>query len=260
MIRISIITICFNNPDEVASTCASVDIQSALPFEHWIINGSTQPAVREWCQGQIQPHFRKAIHERDAGIADAFNKGLAHATGDIILFLNSGDKLYDETVLHRVEKAFAADPPIQWLHGKVHLLRGGKWVSVGKPFEQRKLYRGMRSISHQTMYVRREVFGRYGGFDPSLRISMDYDFVCRIAGEKNFFLNYPLATYDTSGVSSVGYLEAMKEGTSVFQRYYRQPIKQALWRTRLYILYKLLNSSVGKMLYRIKAGLKLENM
>ena len=236
-----------------------MDAQTAPPFEHWIIDGSSKPAVREWFESCSQPTFRKTLHERDAGIANAFNKGLARITGDVVLFLNSGDKLHDETVLQRVQEALAADPSIQWLSGKVHLLRGGQWVTVGKPFEKEKLYRGMRSVSHQTMYVRRALFDRHGGFDPSLRISMDYDFVCRIADEKSAFIDYPLATYDTTGVSSVGYLKAMEEGNTVFRRYYSQPVKRAAWNLRLRMLHGLLNSPVGKFLYKLKAALKLEN-
>lgn len=259
MIRISIITICFNNLADVQATCASVDVQTTLPFEHWIIDGSTNADVRAWFEGNPQPHFRKAQHERDAGIADAFNKGLARVTGDVVLFLNSGDKLYDKTVLHRVQEAFAADPSIQWLHGKFLLQRGGRLVTIGKPFEKKKLYRGQRRTSHQTMYVRREVFGRHGGFDPSLRIAMDYDFLCRITDEKFAFLDYPLAIYDTSGISSISYIESMDEATTVFRRYYNQPMKRALWELRLRILYTLQNSPIGNALYRLKAALKLEN-
>lgn len=259
MNRISVITLCFNNPSELAATCASVEAQTLPPFEHWIIDGSTGSSVREWMESRSQPPYRRSIHERDSGIADGFNKGLALATGDVVVFLNSGDNLYDPSVLGRVSDAFAADPPLMWLHGTVHLERGGRWVTVGKPFEKKKLYRGMRSVSHQTMYVRREVFDRHGAFDTSLRFSMDYDFLCRIADEKHTFLAYPLASYDTHGVTSTRYLEAMAEGRRVFRRYYSRPLLQAAWRLRLSVLHHLMQSPLGKALYRIKAGLKLEN-
>ncbi len=255
MNRISVITICFNNPEELLKTCASTDAQAQAPFEHLVIDGSTDGRISEWLEATPQPAWRRWICERDKGIADAFNKGIQHFRGDLNVFMNSGDTFYDATVLGQVAEAFAADPELQWLHGKVRLFRGGQWVIVGKPFEQKKLYRGMRSIAHQTMYVRRGVFERRGGFDTTLRYSMDYDFLCRIAEEKNTFLPTPLATFAPGGVSQTAYQKAMAEGRQVFRRYYKAPFKQAVWKLRLDALYFLLNSPVGKTLYRIKAGL-----
>ena len=115
----------------------------------------------------------------------------------------------------------------------------------------------MRSIAHPTMYVRKEVYDRRGYFDPELKMAMDYDFLCRIADEKNIFIDYPLASFDPAGVSSTRYLDAMKEGRAVYQKYYGKSLKQKLWDLRLTILYYLLNSKVGKFLYwlKVKAGL-----
>jgi len=208
--RISIITICFNNPEELKKTCASVDIQLLKPYEHWIINGSTKPGIKEWLENDSQPAYRKWINENDKGIADAFSKGIEKATGDILYLLNSGDTIYDNTVLQKVNEVFEKDVSLMWCNGKLNTCRGGIWVMVGKPFEKNKLYRGMRSIAHPTMYVRKEVYGRHGLFNPELKMAMDYDFLCRIADEKNVFLDHPLATFDPTGVSSTKYIEAMK--------------------------------------------------
>ena len=61
-----------------------MDQQDTLPFEHLIIDGSSKPDVREWLEGNTQPDYRRWICERDKGIADAFNKGIAQAKGDTI--------------------------------------------------------------------------------------------------------------------------------------------------------------------------------
>ena len=73
---LSIITICFNNLKDLKKTCASVESQSQLPDEHWIINGSTNTEIENWLLHTNQPNFRKWINERDKGISDAFNKGI----------------------------------------------------------------------------------------------------------------------------------------------------------------------------------------
>ena len=140
---------------------------------------------------------------------------------------------------------------------KLH--RGGKDVIVGKPFEPAKLYRGMRSVLHQTMYVRTDLYRRHGLYSTTLRYSMDFDFLCRIAREPFAFLDAPLAIYDTTGVSSTQYLPAMAEARAVYRKYYGHSLASQLWGLRLAGLYHLLRSPLGKLLYRVKTALKLEN-
>lgn len=259
MLRISIITICFNNPDEVRKTCASVDAQVLKPLEHIIIDGSTKPDIKNYLEKTHQPSYRKWICEPDKGIADAFNKGILKSSGDILYLLNSGDTIYDKTVLEKVTSVFEKNSTIMWCHGKLNLLRGGIWVSIGKPFEKDKLYRGMRGTLHPTMYVRRELYDKHGLFDIHLKMAMDYDFLCRIADEKSTFIDYPLATFDPAGVSSSNYIKAMKESYAQYRKYYGRSFKQTLWEWRLTLLHNLLESGFGKFLYRIKVKMGKEN-
>jgi len=255
MNRISIITICFNNLEELQKTCVSVDAQLMQPDEHIIIDGSTKPDIKSWLENDPQPTYRKWISERDKGIADAFNKGVKKATGDILSHLNSGDELYDETVLQRVSGTFEKDTSLMWINGQLKLLRGGIWVIAGVPFEKKKLYRGMRSVFHPTMYVRKEVFDRRGMFDVELKSAMDYDFLCRIADEKNAFLNYPLAIFDPTGISNTGWMFSRKEADASYRKYYGPSIKQTVWTMRMILLHKLMKNPLGKLLYRIKVKL-----
>ena len=55
MLTISIVTICYNNFEDVKMTCASIDNHSVLPYEHWVINGSTNSSIAEWLEEQPQP-------------------------------------------------------------------------------------------------------------------------------------------------------------------------------------------------------------
>lgn len=258
--RISIITICFNNPEELIRTCESVDSQLLPPYEHLIVDGSTKPDICTWLQSELQPAFRHWICERDNGIADAFNKGVRHVKGDILLLLNSGDTLYDVCVLQQVTALFGSNPAAGWLHGKINTLRGGLWVIVGKPFENKKLYRGMRGVFHPTMYVRQALFQRHGVFDTSLKYAMDYDFLCRIAGEPFIFADMPLATFDPGGISSTSYIKAMKEARVVYRKHYGYVLKQTLWGWRLALLHYLLQSRAGLLLYKIKVKLGLADV
>lgn len=260
MNRISIVTICFNNIQDVIKTCSSVNIQIEQPFEHLIIDGSTNSEIKNFLEKNIQPSYRRWICEKDKGIADAMNKGVLNSKGEIIVMMNSGDTFYDENVINSISQKFNNDNELKWLHGKFKIFRGNQWVVIGKPFEEKKLYRGMRSVCHQTMYVKKELYNKYGLYNDGEKIAMDYDFVCRISTEKNTFIDQPLATFAPEGISSNNYFQSLKDNKRIYEKYYGKSFKLLLWQLRLKILYYLLHSPVGNFLYKIKTKLKLGNM
>jgi len=259
-ITISVITICFNNLEELKTTLHSVDQQQVKPYEHWIIDGSSNTDIKNYLDNNPQPDYRKWLSEKDNGIADAFNKGIVRSEGRILNMLNSGDYYIDATTLQTVSKAFEEKPVITWLHGKYKLLRGGVWVVIGKPFEPGKLYRGMRSVAHQSMFVEKTLHTKYGLYDTSLNISMDYDFVCRIAEEPFAFIENPLIVFAPDGTSQRNYLAALQQAKKVYEKYFGKSLMLEIWQLRLKTLYHLLNGPAGSILYKIKVWLKLENM
>ena len=257
--EISIITICFNNLDELIKTCKSVDFQNEPPYEHLIIDGSKNVEIKKYLESNLQPNYRKWICEPDNGIADAFNKGVKNCDGDIIQFLNSADCFYNENALKKVNEAFNKSKNITWLHGKQYLKRGGEWVIIGKTFESKKLYRGMRSVFHQTMFVNKSLFEKYGLFDTSLKIAMDYDFVLRLKNEPFYFLPEILVSFDPGGISNTNYLESLEEIKKCYNKRYGKSYKLIAWQWRLKVLNFLLQSKIGIILFNIKRKLNLEN-
>ncbi|MBC7903747.1 MAG: glycosyltransferase [Gemmatimonadaceae bacterium] len=258
-VRISVITICFNNLAELLSTCVSVDAQDLLPYEHWIIDGSTNGDIRNYLETHDQPPYRKWVSERDSGIADAFNKGVMRSAGDVINMLNSADTYFDSGVLKIVAEQFEMNPQMMWLHGKYQLQRRGVWVTIGKPFEAGKLYRGMRSLSHQSMFVRRGLHDRFGLYDLSLKNAMDYDFVCRISVESFHFMSQPLVIFAPGGVTDSNYLRSLSETKSVYKKHFGGTLMLEIWQARLKFLHYILKSPIGGALYKLKVWVKLEN-
>ena len=256
---ISIITICFNNLPDLQRTCASVDCQDRLPDEHWIINGSTTTDIEQWLATAPQPAYRKWINERDKGIADAFNKGIGKAEFEITQLLNSGDCLASNDVLRAVTEVFDKNISLQWISGDIQLMRGGKKVVVGKPFDKHKVYRGMRSISHPTWFVKKQVYNRVGLYNRDYKIAMDYDMMCRIADEPYAYLNKIISIFDDTGVSSSNYLRSLKENRIVYESHFGFSFQLLLWQFRLKILHYLLQTAVGKWLFILKKKLGLEN-
>jgi glycosyltransferase involved in cell wall biosynthesis len=257
--RMSIITICFNNLDEVMATCKSVDEQTIPPFEHLIINGSTKCDIQDWLLQNKQPSYRRWLNERDNGIADAFNKGVRMSQGDILLMLNSADTLANTNVLHIVRSKFEADPSLMWLHGMYQYQRAGIWVTLGKPFEVEKVYRGMRSICHQTMYVKKTLHEKYGLYNTHLNIAMDFDFLVRIRTEKFAFIPEVLAIFAPGGTSMQNMQKILDENTKIIETHLGKSIRHRLWTWRLKLLIGLMNSPLGKPLFWLKTKLGLAN-
>jgi len=260
MYSISVITVCYNNLQELIDTCKSVDIQNQQPFEHIIIDGSTQPDIKNYLEQNIQPRYRKWITEPDKGIADAFNKGIQNSSGDVIVMLNSGDFFFDADVIKSVSEKFDENPSAQWLHGKYKIFRGNAWVIIGKPYEKKKLYRGMRSICHQSMFVKRYLHDKHGLYNTGEKIAMDYDFLCRISDEPFVFLQKPLVIFVPSGVSSANYLLTLKYARRIYEKYFGKSVLLRLWQVRLRLLHYLLQSPIGNFLYKTKVKFRLENM
>ena len=209
--RISVATICFNNPEELKRTIAAVDQQQHRPYEHVIIDGSTSDAIRNYLENTDQPSYRWWVCERDNGIADAFNKGVHNASGEVVHLLNSGDYYYDETVLERVQAVFDNQPEVMWTHGQYLQQIGGEWVITGSPFNPEKLYRGFGKVGHPTMFVKKELYERHGYFDTSFRHSMDYDFLVRIRHEPYSYIPYPITVFTPGGNSNINWKPAFLE-------------------------------------------------
>ncbi|WP_026769769.1 glycosyltransferase [Asinibacterium sp. OR53] len=260
MSHLSVITICFNNLEEVKLTCASVDAQTMKPAEHLIVDGSTNTVIADWLATTPQPAYRKWMHIPGEGIVDSFNRGIVHAAGDITHLLNSGDSYAENNVIEQVINFFSQHEAVQWVSAKLRTLRSGHIVEVGKPFDKNKIYRGMRSVLHPTWFVKRQVYDRIGLYDKQYRIAMDYDMMCRIGAEPYAFIDITTTYFDNTGVSTIKYLDSLKENIKAYESHFGYSIKCRLWQFRLKMLHLLLRTGFGKALYSLKKALGLENL
>ena len=244
--KLSIVSICYNNLEELQLTCQRIDEQTLLPYEHWIIDGSTNDDIKVWLLNNPQPAYRHSIHESDKGISDAFNKGINRCSGDIIHIQNSGDYYYDKGVLELVSHHFQLHPDITWLHGRYAQYRGGIWMLAGLPFERGKLYRGMRTIGHPTVFVRRELYQKYGLFEIDKKIAMDYDFIVRIADEPFGFIHKPLVYFTPGGVSEQKIKAGLAEVRASYIKYIGKDFRLILWGWRIVLLNIFTRTAIGR--------------
>lgn len=251
--RLSVVSICFNNLADLQTTIRSVSAQRRLPYEHLIIDGSTDGLIKNFLENNPHPPYIRWFSEPDEGISDAFNKGIARAKGDIVHLLNAGDYYYQNTATAAALEAFEKDTKLQWLHGKYVQFRGGSWVISGTPFSPRLLYRGMRQTGHPTFFVKKEVYKKCGGFKPTLKIAMDYDLLMRIAGEKFLFLPTPLTVFTPGGISNREINQSLRETRKIYESYRGISPKCRLWMLRTALLAWFTQKTIpGKILFRQK--------
>jgi hypothetical protein len=113
----------------------------------------------------------------------------------------------------------------------------------------------MRRVSHPSWFVKREVYDRLGLYKP-YSIAMDYDMMCRIKDEPYAYLNFTIAKFDNTGVSSVKYLDSLKQNIQVYESNFGYSLKCRIWQFRQKLLYKILQTSLGEKLFKLKEAMK----
>jgi glycosyltransferase involved in cell wall biosynthesis len=168
--------------------------------------------------------------EKDAGQADAINKGLRASTGEIVGWLNSDDLLYPGA-LARVAAAFAASPAAQWLHGGCEIVDERdrpirRWVTAYKDFRCRRYSRRAllveNFVSQMTVFWRRSAMDRVGLLDPSLRYTFDYEYWLRLSALGDpLYLPERLAAFRWYATSKSGgeFERQFAEDLEVFRRH-----------------------------------------
>lgn len=206
--RLSIITINRNNAEGLEKTMQSVASQTFKEFEYIVIDGASTDASVEVIK-RLEPQFAhlKWVSEPDRGIYNAMNKGLRLATGEYIQILNSADCLADNDVTKRMLAALedAGYPNI--LYGNmIKCFPDGKKV-VDKSFEGGEITMlGMytSTLNHDPVYIRRDLFEKYGYYDESLKIVSDWKWYLQAiiwGGEKPQYVDLDVTLFDMTGIS-----------------------------------------------------------
>ena len=180
--KISVITAVFNGCETIKDTLDSVLDQTHPHVELIVVDGGSTDGtlgIVERCRDRIAV----LVSERDDGIYDALNKGLALATGDVVGFLHSDDVLARPDVLALIAAAFD-DEAVDAVYGDlVYVYRTDMRKVIRRwragEFSPSRLSWGWMP-PHPTFYVRRQVYERWGRFDTRLRIAADYDCMLRI--------------------------------------------------------------------------------
>ena len=204
MFKISVVTINYNDKNGLNKTILSVLQQSTNNFEYIIIDGgSTDGSARLLEDYKDQISF--SVTENDNGIYHAMNKGIRAATGEFIIFMNSGDVFYDETIIEKILVELKDGDEI--IYGDV-LINSAVSENTSIQIHPEKLtfrYFYERTICQQACVFKRSLFETVFYFNEEYKIVSDWEFIIVAIFKNNISyrkIPHLIAIFDSLGISS----------------------------------------------------------
>jgi glycosyltransferase involved in cell wall biosynthesis len=218
--KLTVITIVYNNVRDIERTMLSILGQTYNNIEYIIIDGLSNDGTLQVIS-KYRDHISKLVSEKDEGIYDAMNKGLAIATGDYVIFMNSGDEFYDADTIAAV---FASANDADIYYGETEMINdagqslGQRRHQAPASFNWRGFKYGM-SISHQAIYIRRALTEPY---DSRYQLSADIDWIIKAAKKAKTIVNVNryVAKYLVGGMSKKKHRQSLQERFDIMKRYY----------------------------------------
>lgn len=196
--KITIITVVYNNVQSIGKAIESVLRQTYDNIEYIIVDGKstdgTLDKIKSYQDSSLfKNRITKIVSEKDEGMYDALNKGIAMATGEYIGLVHADDQLYDDQVVENIVKK-VDETKCDILYGDgvyvdssndrrvVRNWQGGRYTK----FAMRTCWLPL----HPTVYIKRAVYEKYGTYDKQYKIAGDTDLLIRMLYEHNLNVVY----------------------------------------------------------------------
>lgn len=192
MLKISIITAVYNNQKTIKSAIDSV-LSQKYPFvEYIVIDGASDDGTLN-ILNKNKANIDLLISEVDGGVYDAFNKGIKHATGDVIGFLHADDVYENSDVLTKIASVFE-NSDNDALYGDLVYVKSNNLKKVIRywkagNYTKKSFYRGWMP-PHPTLFIRKSIYSKFGVFNSKYKISADYDLILRFLFTKKIKTSY----------------------------------------------------------------------
>ena len=217
--KLSIITVNFNNKDGLQKTIDSVISQTFKDFEWIVIDGGSTDGSKELIE-KYSDYISYWVSEPDKGVYNAMNKGIKVAKGEYLNFLNSGDVYYNTEALHNI---FSKHIDCDIIFGNTLINKNGKLKRINIQNDYITCYHLTKdTINHQCSFIKKELFDMYGLYDESLKIVSDWKFFFETIVLKKCTLehvNQDIILYDTNGLSSINRKQEKEEKEKILRTY-----------------------------------------
>lgn len=257
-LKISIITICFNSETTIEQTIKSIIRQDYANKEYIIIDGGSTDNTMKIVE-KYSDNIDYYISEKDKGRSNAFNKGIAKASGDVVILINSDDFLLPGTLTEAAKM----------IDGSADLYCGNLILWNSNTDQRCRIMPSMnyptlpffKKSVHQGIFATKDIYNKLGGYDEKIKYAMDLDFLMRAtkAHAKFKHIDIDIAVFKLGGATSESVLKKKKEymyiirknGGSTFDSYLfyyflviTQTIKKCLTSSKYDIVRQLRYKSV----------------
>jgi glycosyltransferase involved in cell wall biosynthesis len=216
---VSIVTITKNHKRGLAQTLTSVKEQAYPNIEHLVIDGDSTDGSQELLQSFVHSKQYVFYSEPDRGIADAFNKGLAKISGDLIFFLNSGDTFFSNSVISEVVASYQKNRWKCAQGGVIVPSHSTREVLYMPPKLPSHFLHYFMFLPHQGFFCEASLHKRYR-FDESIKTSMDYDLFLRmLQGLNIFYLPLVITQCEPGGGIAGNWQLRVSEQSQIRQKY-----------------------------------------
>jgi glycosyltransferase involved in cell wall biosynthesis len=233
---VTVITVAFNSIRTLARTIDSIAAQTYPRIEYLIVDGGSSDGTVELLR-QREADIDIWLSERDRGISDAFNKGIALASGQFISLVNSDDWMDPDHLARAV--TCLQESGADFAFGNLMVHGDGdapQYVIDGDPQYALRIRHSMPALSHPSVVCRREVYERYGLYSRDLRIAMDYEWLLRAykSGARGRYVPEITSHMGGGGVSDLSGHVGLREVRDVSVRHgYSAPFAWARYCARV---------------------------
>lgn len=202
--KLSIITINLNNASGLRKTIESVISQTFSDFEYIIIDGGSTDGSVDVIK-EYSDKITYWVSEPDKGIYNAMNKGIEKATGEYCIFMNSGDCLFNNTI---VEEVFKQENNLGYdiIYGNLQRTFTDNTIDIVlMPVQITPKFLIESTLCHQITFIRRDLFCRFGKYREDLQVVSDWAFFLKVivfANTTRHYIDKVICNFRMDGLSS----------------------------------------------------------
>lgn len=204
MPKVSIITINYNDANGLEKTIQSVVSQIVKDYEFIVIDGGSTDKSTDVIK-KYADKISYWVSEKDNGIYDAQNKGILKATGDYLVFLNSGDRFFNQNALAEFCD-FEKSNKKKVVYGKSNVIDVDGTSRIMSPPEKLDLnFWYSNTLNHQAVFMHASMFAKYGSFSTHYKYASDFEHLFKVFLKEPLefaYLNSIVCNYDNTGLTS----------------------------------------------------------
>jgi len=186
MLKVSIITVCYNSAETIENTIQSVIAQDYQNIEYIIVDGKSTDDTLKIIE-KYKSSITKILSEKDDGIYFAINKGIALATGDIVAIIHADDFYTNNQIVSTVVKTFEENQT-DTVYGDLQYVDRMDTSKVTRNWKSGEYRQGLFKKGwmppHPTFFVKKYCYDKFGTFNTTLKSAADYEMMLRLL-EKN---------------------------------------------------------------------------